>query len=155
MNILSENVGRYKRFSGFFIIPLAIPPKQMYAATPRKDLIGKNSALYQLMGTCMNGIVNGDVEYQAFSASPDRMDLSKETFMTGFTSPFSCQEASRSATLATSLSAGQGTYFPYGHPAPHPPCLIGDKYSKSRYSLSLLVLFRRGIQFLKYRNTHS
>lgn len=67
----------------------------------------KDSALYQLMGTCMNGIVNGDVEYQAFSASPDRMDLSKETIMTGFTSPFSCQEASRSATLATSLSAGK------------------------------------------------
>ncbi len=49
----------------------------------------KDSALYQLMGTCMNGVMNGivsgDGEYQAilresdiYSGELDRMDLSKE-----------------------------------------------------------------------------
>ena len=49
----------------------------------------KNSALYQLMDTRMNGVMNGiisdDVEYQAilrksdiYSGELDRMDLSKE-----------------------------------------------------------------------------
>ena len=45
----------------------------------------KDSALYQLMDTRMNGIVNSDEEYQAilrksdiYSGELDRMDLSKE-----------------------------------------------------------------------------
>jgi len=45
----------------------------------------KASALYQLMDTRMNGIVNSDEEYQAilresdiYSGELDRMDLSKE-----------------------------------------------------------------------------
>ena len=45
----------------------------------------KDSALYQLMDTRMNGIVSGDGEYQAilrksdiYSGELDRMDLSKE-----------------------------------------------------------------------------
>ncbi len=45
----------------------------------------KDSALYQLMDTRMNGIVNSDEEYQAilresdiYSGELDRMDLSEE-----------------------------------------------------------------------------
>ncbi len=47
--------------------------------------MAKDSALYQLMDTRMNGIVNSDEEYQAilresdiYSGELDRMDLSKE-----------------------------------------------------------------------------
>ena len=60
-----------------------------YDTTERRDWIGKDSALYQLMDTrmhsVMNGIVSSDGEYQAilrrsdiYSGELDRMDLSKE-----------------------------------------------------------------------------
>ena len=60
-----------------------------YDTTERRDWIGKDSALYQLMDTrmhsVMNSIVSGDGEYQAilrksdiYSGELDRMDLSKE-----------------------------------------------------------------------------
>ena len=74
-----------------FIFPLANPPKQRYATTPRKEGIGleKDSALYQLMDTRMNGVMNGivssDGEYQAilrksdiYSGELERMELPKE-----------------------------------------------------------------------------
>ena len=60
-----------------------------YDTTERRDWMGKDSALYQLMDvrmhSVMNGIVNSDGEYQAilrksdiYSGELDRMDLSKE-----------------------------------------------------------------------------
>ena len=90
VNILSENVGRYKQFPAFSFSS-CYPAKTEVSYDPTEGGIGleKGSALYQLMDvrmhSVMNGIVNSDGEYQAilrksdiYSGELDRMDLSKE-----------------------------------------------------------------------------
>ena len=74
VNILSENVGRYKRFPAFFS---CYPAKTEVSYDTTEGGIGleKDSALYQLMDTrmngVMNGIVSGDGEYQAILRKSD------------------------------------------------------------------------------------
>ena len=91
MDILSENVGRYKMVFRLFYFPTCNPAKTEVSYDTTEGGIGleKDSALYQLMDTrmhsVMNGIVSSDGEYQAilrksdiYSGELDRMDLSKE-----------------------------------------------------------------------------
>ena len=75
-NILSEKVGRHKRFSGF-LFSAFYPAKTEVSYDTTEGGIGleKDSALYQLMDTrmngVMNGIVSGDGEYQAILRKSD------------------------------------------------------------------------------------
>ena len=73
----------------FFIISFftcQLPNSEVISDTTERGIgLEKDSALYQLMDTRMNGIVNSDEEYQAilresdiYSGELDRMDLSKE-----------------------------------------------------------------------------
>ena len=68
VNILSENVGRYKQFPAFYF-SACYPAKTEVSYNTTEGGIGleKGSALYQLMDvrmhSVMNGIVNSDGEY--------------------------------------------------------------------------------------------
>ena len=87
MDILSENVGRYKMVFRLFSFSACNPAKTEVSYDTTEGGIGleKDSALYQLMDTrmhsVMNGIVSSDGEYQAilrksdiYSGELDRMD---------------------------------------------------------------------------------
>ena len=87
MDILSENVGRYKMVFRLFLFSTCQLPnsKLRYDTTEGGIGLEKDSALYQLMDTrmhsVMNGIVSSDGEYQAilrksdiYSGELDRMD---------------------------------------------------------------------------------
>ena len=76
-------------FAAFFFFLLLSRQNRGKLRHHRKEGLEKDSALYQLMDTrmngVMNGIVSGDGEYQAilrksdiYSGELDRMDLSKE-----------------------------------------------------------------------------
>jgi hypothetical protein len=91
MNILSANVGCHKMVFRLFSFSACQPAKTevSYNTTEGEIRLEKDSALYQLMDTRMNGVMNGivrsDGEYQAilresdiYSGELDRMDLSKE-----------------------------------------------------------------------------
>jgi len=87
---ISQNSRTLQAVSSFFLFRLLIPRfrgKLRYQG--RRDWMGMEPALYQLMGirmnSVMNGITNRDGEYQAiirksdeYSAKLDKMDLSKE-----------------------------------------------------------------------------
>ena len=75
INILSENVGRYKIVFRLFSFSACNPAKTEVSYDTTEGGIGleKDSALYQLMDTrmhsVMNGIVSSDGEYQAILRS--------------------------------------------------------------------------------------
>ena len=77
MDILSENVGRYKMVFRLFSFSACNPAKTEVSYDTTEGGIGleKDSALYQLMDTrmhsAMNGIVSSDGEYQAILRKSD------------------------------------------------------------------------------------
>ena len=71
VNILSENVGRYKIVSGFFIFRLQSRQNRGKLRHHGGIWMEKASALYQLMNVRMNGITNSDGEYQAIPRRSD------------------------------------------------------------------------------------